>query len=457
MTTLIEETVALQKRFFSTGASRSVSFRIAQLKKLRKLIQDNEDRIAQALYLDLHKSSFESYATETGVVLKELNHFIKQTQRWSKARKAKASVEAFPSRSYVLPEPRGVCLIIAPWNYPFQLALTPLIAAIATGNCVVIKPSELSENTAKLIEEMINHNFALDFIRVINGDAQTSSELLKQPFDMFFFTGSPQVGKIVMRAAAEQLIPVVLELGGKSPAIVDDSVDIGLAARRIIWGKSINAGQTCIAPDYVMVHKNVENELIAAMKACITDFFGADLQQSRDFGRIINSRHFNRLSDMLHDGEVVFGGEISAEKRFIGLSLIAQPRLESALMQEEIFGPLLPILTFTNLDEAIHYVRSKPKPLALYIFSKRKKAINMLLQNLIAGGVTINDTIMHFTNSALPFGGAGYSGIGSYHGKSGFDAFSHLKPVMHRALWLDIPMRYPPFGNKLRWVKKLIR
>ncbi|MBW7846696.1 MAG: aldehyde dehydrogenase [Bacteroidales bacterium] len=457
MTTTLAETVVRQKKYFESGATLPISFRIEQLKKLREIIRQNENRIAEALHSDLHKSAFESYATETGLVLKELNHFIRQTRRWANSRKAKSTIEAFPSCSYIIPEPRGVCLIIAPWNYPFQLCMAPLIAAMAAGNCAVVKPSELSTNTAVLIEEIINRNFSPDFIRVINGDTQTTSELLQQPFDMFFFTGSPRVGKIVMQVAAEKLIPVVLELGGKSPVVVDESANVELAARRIIWGKSINAGQTCIAPDYVLVHKSIEKELIAAMKFSITDFFGTDQQKSHDFARIIHPGHFHRLKEMLNDGNVVFGGEVSIEERFIGLTLITQPRLESVLMQEEIFGPLLPIVTFEHLDEAIKLIRSKSKPLALYIFSKRKKVIHKLLQSLSAGGVTINDTMMHFTNSALPFGGAGFSGIGSYHGKAGFDAFSHLKPVMKRALWLDIPLRYPPFGNKLRWIKKLMR
>ncbi len=457
MNSPIERCVARQKTYFETGQTRPLSFRRAQLKKLQQLVRENESRIAEALHSDLGKSAFEAYATETGLVLKEIALYLRKTKRWAKRRNVRGSLEAFPSKSFLLPEPKGVCLIIAPWNYPFQLSIAPLIAAIAAGNCAVIKTSEISVHTSALIEDIVNQAFADDYIHVINGDVAQSTELLKQPFDLIFFTGSPAVGKIVMKAASEQLIPVVLELGGKSPVIVEKSADIALAAKRIIWGKSINAGQTCIAPDYVLVEKSIEAALTQAMKQAIAELFGSDLQKSPDYPRIINRRHYERIRALMNDGKLIFGGESNAGERFIALSLIAQPSMNSALMQEEIFGPILPIVTFNSIDQAIQLIKTKPKPLALYVFSKRKEVVNKLMHSISAGGITINDTIMHFANSALPFGGTGFSGMGAYHGKAGFDVFSHLKPIMKRGLWLDIPLRYPPFGKKLRWLKWVMK
>lgn len=449
--------VAAQKLFFKEGTTLPIAFRLRQLKALRELIKQNEGLITQALQQDLGKSAFESYATEIGIVLEELGVFIRKTTKWAQPKSVSNPIAAFPSRSFIHAEPRGVCLIIAPWNYPFQLAIAPLVAAIAAGNCAIIKPSELSTATASVMQNLINKAFDSNYIHVITGDAAVSQELLKQAFDMFFFTGSPRVGKIVMKAAAEQLIPVVLELGGKSPVVVDSSVDIKLAARRIMWGKSINAGQTCIAPDYVLAEKSIANELIEAMKAASIAMFGDHPQQSPDYPRIINEANVIRLKQMLGHGRVAFGGEADLADRFIPLTVLTEPDLNAALMQEEIFGPLLPVVTFEKLEEALQLIGSKPKPLALYVFSKNRKAIRTILSKVSAGGVTINDTIMHFTNGSLPFGGAGYSGIGSYHGKAGFEAFSHLKPIMKRATWLDIPLRYPPFGNKLQLVKTILK
>ncbi len=453
----IPSIVQLQKEYFLTCETLPVSFRIAQLKKLKKLIQQNEKLIAEALFQDLGKSEFEAYTTEIGIVLEEISLFLKKTKKWSSRQRVSDPIAAFPSSSFILPEPHGVSLIISPWNYPFQLAVAPLVAAIATGNCVVIKPSELSTKTSEILEELINNNFEARYIHVINGDAATSQALLREHFDMIFFTGSPRVGKIVMKAAAEHLIPVVLELGGKSPVIVDKGTDIGLTAKRIIWGKSINAGQTCIAPDYVLVEESQQESLIEAMRKSAIEMFGEDAQKSPDYPRIINESNVLRMQQMMKKGKVEFGGQSDLSKKFVALTIISSPDLQSSLMQEEIFGPILPVISYKTWDDALHFVKSKPKPLALYIFTNNKGNLRSALQQLSAGGVTVNDTIMHFTNGSLPFGGAGFSGIGSYHGGAGFTAFSHMKPVMKRATWLDLPLRYPPFKNKLRLVRLVLK
>lgn len=453
----IQNLVVSQKEYYSEGETHAIAFRISQLKKLKKLILDNEKKITQALYSDLGKSDFEAYTTEIGIVLEEIGHFIKKTKKWSRPKCVSDPLTSFPSRSKIIPEPYGVCLIIAPWNYPFHLAVAPLVAAIAAGNCAVVKPSEMSTATSVLLEQLINQVFEPRYIHIVNGDAQVSSALLEQPFDMIFFTGSPRVGKIVMKAAAEQLIPVVLELGGKSPVVVDKTANIPLAAKRIIWGKSINAGQTCIAPDYVLVEASVQDELILEMEKAAIKMFGENPLKSVDYPRMISEANVVRMEHLLQQGHLKFGGQIVQNERFVSLSVLTQPDLDSALMQEEIFGPLLPVIGFTHWHEAIHFIQQKPKPLALYVFTNDKKKLKEILLKTSAGGVTVNDTIMHFTNSALPFGGAGFSGIGSYHGEAGFKAFSHFKPVMYRATWLDIPLRYPPFGNKLKLVKKILR
>lgn len=453
----ISDLIRKQKEYYSTGETQAITFRINQLKKLKKLILDNEKKITQALFTDLGKSDFEAYATEIGIVLEEIGHFIKNTKRWAKSKCVSDPLASFPSKSRIVPEPHGVCLIIAPWNYPFQLAIAPLIAAIAAGNCAIVKPSEISQATSQILEKLLNAAFKEQYIKVVNGDVETSKVLLEQHFDMIFFTGSPRVGKLVMKAAAENLTPVVLELGGKSPAVVDKTVNLALAAKRIIWGKSINAGQTCIAPDYVLVEATVHDALIREMEKAALAMFGENVLQNPDYPRMINGAHVVRMQHLLTQGRLVFGGRVVPDERFVSLSIIAQPDLDSALMQEEIFGPLLPVISFTHWQEAIAFIRQKPKPLAMYVFTHDKKKLNAILTQTSAGGVTVNDTIMHFTNNALPFGGAGYSGIGSYHGETGFKAFSHLKSVMHRATWLDIPLRYPPFKNKLKLIKMILR
>lgn len=453
----LQTLIGFQKKFFEQGKTISADFRIEQLRKLRKLILACENDIATALKQDLGKSAFEAYATEIGIVLEELRLFINKTKRWSKPAKVADPLASFPSSSFIFPEPHGVTLIISPWNYPFQLAIAPLVASIAAGNCSIIKPSEISTHTSKIIEKLINDHFEPEFLHVVNGDASVSQQLLQLPFDMIFFTGSPRVGKLIMKAAAELLVPVVLELGGKSPVLVDETVNIDLAAKRIMWGKGINAGQTCIAPDYVLVHHSVHDKLVDAMQEAVVEMYGKDLKKHPDFPRIINRMNVLRMQQLMLGGKIVSGGEIDEAEKYVPLTIITHPNIDSALMQEEIFGPLLPVISYQTTEEAIAFIRQKPKPLAFYVFTNDRKRLKLILTRVSAGGITVNDTIMHFTNGALPFGGAGYSGIGSYHGKAGFAAFSHLKPVMKRATWLDIPLRYPPFGNKLKLIKAILR
>ncbi len=454
---MFDQLLEQQRRFFDSGKTFDLQFRKAQLKKLKDLIKQHENEITAALQNDLGKSAFESYATEIGIVLSEISLHLKKLSKWSKPKNIASPLAALPARSFVQYEPLGVALIIAPWNYPFQLLLAPLIGAISAGNCAVLKPSEFSENTGKLLEIIINSNFEPDYIQVVNGGAEVSSALTRLQFDLIFFTGSTAVGKLVMKAASENLVPVVLELGGKSPCVVHHDANLRQAARRIVWGKCINAGQTCIAPDYVLVSNAVKKEFLKFIEEELKQLFGENLKLSPDYGRIINERHFDRLVGLLPaDGNKK---TIVADKntRYIPFTVIEDPDPVSELMQEEIFGPLLPVLGYETIDETINFIRQKPKPLAAYFFTKSAANQKLLLEKVSAGGVTINDTIMHFSNSNFHFGGVGMSGMGSYHGQASFKAFSHEKPVMKRATWIDIPLRYPPYGNKLKLVRKILK
>ena len=410
-----------------------------------------------ALTADLGKSAFESYATELGIVYEEISLHIRKIAAWSKPKRVGTPLAAWPAKSYVQAEPLGVCLIIAPWNYPFQLVFAPLIAAISSGNCATLKPSEHSPHVAGVIHTIISEAFEPAYVQAVLGDAEVSKALLQLPFDLIFFTGSPEIAKHVMATAANRLIPVVLELGGKSPCIVDEDANIGLAARRIAWGKTVNSGQTCIAPDYVLVHRNIIQPFTEVLIKSIGRFYDGHPLTHSDYPCIINKSHFNRLLGLMRDGEVVYGGEHSEETLKIAPTILYMNNLDSPLMHTEIFGPLLPIIPFDTINEAIQFVNQRPKPLALYYFSGSKQGRKLVSRSISAGGITFNDTLMHFTNPSLPFGGVGNSGFGSYHGKAGFLAFSHMKAVMERATWIDIPLRYPPFGKKLsivRWFMK---
>lgn len=453
----ISQIINRQKQFFNTDLTQNIAFRITQLQKLKSILVTGEKQIVAALKADLGKSEFEAYATELGIVLTEISRHLSNLKKWVKPKRVGSPLAAFPSSSYIQAEPYGNVLIISPWNYPFHLAMAPLVGAISAGNCAIVKPSEFSRHTSELLRQLINDNFDDAYIHVITGDAAVSQALLKEKFDLIFFTGSPRVGKIVMQAAAAHLTPVILELGGKSPCMVGEHTSLPLTAKRIMWGKLINAGQTCIAPDYVLLP---EHQLDAFVEQCIFSvkaMYGDDVQLSPEYPRMISEASVVRMEGLMQGGKIVFGGKTDVKERYVSPTLIINPDNNSALMQEEIFGPLLPIVTYSDLDEALAFVRNRPKPLALYVFTNRKSVQKKIVTAISAGGVTINDSIMHFTNAGLPFGGVGNSGMGSYHGKASFKAFSHLKPVMKRATWLDVPLRYPPFKNKLQLVKKVLK
>ena len=443
--------------YFKTGQTRKLPFRREQLSALLAATTHYEKKIIDALAADMGKSAFESYATEIGLVREEIRLHRRKLKSWARKQYTQTPITAIPARSYTQASPHGVSLIISPWNYPFQLAMMPLTAAISAGNCAVIKPSEYSQATTAVLKEMIEKNFESQYIQVVTGGPAESQKLLQQPFNYFFFTGSIRIGQIVAKAAVEKLIPYTLELGGKSPCIVDRKVDVQQAAKRIVWGKSINAGQTCIAPDYLLVHQDIQEELIREMSKASVRFFGQNAIESPDYPKIINQTNFDRLQQLMQYGKVLSGGQSDEQKLRIAPTFLADPNLDSPLMTDEIFGPLLPIIPYQNLEEAVQFVQNKPNPLALYIFSSDKTFQQAIRAQVQAGGVTINDTLMHFTNSSLPFGGIGASGFGNYHGKAGFDAFSHQQSVMKRATWIDVPVRYPPYGQKIKLLKWLMK
>tara|TARA_R110002020_G_scaffold86758_2_gene214203 strand:- start:7011 stop:8381 length:1371 start_codon:yes stop_codon:yes gene_type:complete len=455
--TQISQTVSDLRASFDTGRTKPIEWRRAQLHRLKAMIEDNEGAILDALHADLGKSAFEGRLTETGTVLSEIDHALKHLKGWMRPARVWTPITAQPGRSMIRPEPLGVVLIIAPWNYPFNLMITPLIGAIAAGNCAVLKPSEISAHTSRVIARLIPEFMDTDAIRVVEGAAETARELLDQRFDHIFYTGGESVGRIVMKAAAEHLTPVTLELGGKSPAIVEAECDLGLAARRVAWGKFLNAGQTCIAPDYVLVQENAADSFIAGLKTAITEFFGADPKASPDYPRLVSDRHFARVRDLIADGAVAVGGESDAATRYIAPTVLTGIDPQSPVMREEIFGPLLPVLTYRSIEEAIAFVTARPKPLALYLFSNTKAVREKVLDETSAGGVCINDVVMHLAVPGLPFGGVGISGMGAYHGRASFDTFSHKKSVLVKSEWFDLPLRYAPFtAAKMKWLRRLM-
>ena len=454
----IDEVLKNQNIYYKSQITKNIDFRINQLDKLKKGIEEFEDKILEALKLDLNKCEFETYETEIGFVLSEIKYVRNKIKKWSSPKKVKGSSLTIGSKSYIYNQPYGVCLIMSPWNYPFQLCISPLIGAIISGNCSIVKPSELSPNTSKIIKEMIEKYFDKKYICAIEGDIEINQYLLNQKFDYIFFTGSPVVGKIVMKAASKNLIPFTLELGGKSPCIVDKNSDIELSAKKIIWGKLLNAGQTCIAPDYIIVHKDVKEKLIHNMIKYIQKFYGDNPIESKDFTRIINKRHFERLKLLIDYENVVYGGKIQEEKLKIEPTIIDNIKLDSSIMREEIFGPLIPVITYKNIDNIKEIIDKNPNPLALYLFTKDKKFEKEIINQISFGGGCINDTIMHITNPNAPFGGIGNSGIGSYHGKKSFETFSHKKTVMKGSTYIDIPFKYPPYTKKgFELLKKAFR
>lgn len=454
----MEEIIKRQRAFFAAGTTRSLEFRKEQLKKLQECIHKYEPEIFDALKKDLNKAPFECYATEIGIVYDEISFMLRHLEKWARPQRVPTPITQFPSRCFRISEPYGVVLVMAPWNYPFQLSLAPLVGAVAAGNCVIVKPSAYAPNTSSVLAKMLGENFPGEFIAVIEGGREENKELLAQKFDYIFFTGGVTVGKTVMEAAAKHLTPVTLELGGKSPCIVDETADLKLTARRLVWGKFLNSGQTCVAPDYVLVQSSVRDDLIRAMKKEIRRQFGKDPLKNNDYPKIINRKHFDRLLGLMMGTNVLEGGRISEETLKIAPTILDGGKGESPVMQEEIFGPLLPVLSFERIEEAISFVNKREKPLALYLFTKNKACEKLVLSRVSYGGGCINDTVVHLATPYMPFGGVGNSGMGSYHGKESFDTFTHKKSIMRKALWLDIPLRYAPYRkismNILRKIQK---
>jgi aldehyde dehydrogenase (NAD+) len=453
----IGELLQRQRDFFRSGITKNVSWRIQKLRALKSSILLEEEHVFDALKSDLGKSRFEAFATEVSFVIQELDHAIRNIRRWARQKRVATPLAHHPATSFIYPEPYGIALIIGPWNYPFHLMIAPLIPAIAAGNCAVLKPSELAPRTSAILANLISRCFDPAHVAVIEGGPEQTQALLKEKFDYIFFTGGNRIGQIVMEAAARNLTPLTLELGGKSPAIVDWDADIRIAARRIIWGKFINAGQTCIAPDHVLVHKSVKEELIDAMRSEIESFYGKDPSRSPDYGRIINEGHFDRLSRYLEEGSIVAGGEVNQNERYIAPTILDNVSRESDVMKEEIFGPILPVLEYERLEDVISDLRGQEKPLALYFFSKSRDKQKKVLRDTSSGGVAINNVLVQITPRDLPFGGAGYSGMGKYHGKAGFDTFSNSKGVYRQTWLVDVPLKYPPYGDRLRWMKGFFR
>lgn len=442
----IRDIVSRQRSYFLSQATKPVLFRIQQLKKLRKAVIDNKEALIEALWADLRKSKEEVMMTEYKIVLAEIDEHIKNVKCWAGNESVKTPLFLFPSKSNVMYEPYGVALIIAPWNYPFNLMFCPLVGAISSGCCAVLKPSPYSVNTSSVMSKIIRETFPDNYIAVVEGNRDVNTMLLNQHFDMIFYTGSPAVGKVVMESAAKSLTPVVLELGGKSPCIVDESCNLEYAARRIVWGKTLNAGQTCVAPDYLFVHKNVKGTLMKKMAACVERFYGKDMQKSRTYCRIINDKAFNRLISYLSEGHVIYGGNYDAADRFIQFTLLDNVAEDAAVMRDEIFGPILPVMTFENIKDVISFVNARPKPLALYYFGSDRDAGDVL-RRTSSGGACINDTVLHVANGHLPFGGVGNSGMGKYHSYHSFLAFSNIRAVLKSSNMMDFKIKYPPYDN----------
>lgn len=452
----IEMLLERQRSFFEKGSTRNIDFRIRQLLHLKKSIKNNEPQILEALKKDLNKSPFESYATEVGMVLEEINYLLKNIRRLAKTERVRTPITQFPSVSRIYKEPYGSVLIMAPWNYPIQLSLSPLAGAIAAGNCVILKPSEYAPHSMAVLKKVVEEVFPEKYAAVIDGDMEVNKQLLQCKFDYIFFTGSVAVGKIIMSEAAKNLTPVTLELGGKSPCIVDETADIALAAKRIAWGKFLNAGQTCVAPDYILVHEKVKEVLILELKKQISKLYGNSPIHNEEFPKIINERHFNRLLSLIEEEKVLFGGKYNRELLKIEPTVLELDNAESIIMKDEIFGPLLPVLTFRSMKEVKSFVNSRPKPLALYLFTTSKGNEGYIMKNTSFGGGCVNDTIVHLATTSMGFGGVGESGMGSYHGNLSFSTFSHSKSVLKKSNILDIPLRYPPYKNKINLLRKIL-
>lgn len=450
----IVEIVAAQKEFFRSGKTLDIEYRLSALRALKAALKRWEKPLADALWADLHKSYEEAYLTELSIVLGEIDNHISHLKSWAAPKRCATPIKMFPSRSKVINEPLGSSLIIAPWNYPVQLLLNPLVGAISAGCTAILKPSPYVESVSKVVGELIAETFESNYIAVVQGNRDVNTALLEQRYDIIFFTGSQSLGRKVMAAAAKNLTPVVLELGGKSPCIVDRGAAIATVARRIAWGKSLNAGQTCIAPDYLLVHKEVKSQLIEALSREFTSLLGDNPKQCKHFVRIVNDKAFDRLVGYLEGADIVVGGEYDKGERYIAPTIVDNVDTDSPIMQEEIFGPIFPVVTFESTEEAVKFVTEREKPLALYYFGDNKSA-EYVLKHTSSGGACVNDTIMHIANERLPFGGVGNSGMSSYHGRESFDVFSHRRAVVTTPTWIDVPFRYMPY-KMFSLVKKLL-
>ncbi len=451
-----KESLEAMRSYYDSQATRSYTFRKEKLKQLKKALRVHEKEIFEALYQDLKKSKEETYVSELGMVISEINHLLSNLKDWMRPEQVSTNFVNFPSKSILYRDPLGVILAISPWNYPLQLSLMVVAGAMATGNCVVLKPSELAPATATILEKILS-TFSKEYVRVIQGDgAEVVNNLMDDfRFDHVFYTGSTTVGRIVYEKAAQKLTPVTLELGGKNPCIVEQDAVVPVAAKRIVFGKFLNLGQTCIAPDYLLVHRSVKNRLITALEEAINSFYGEDPAKSYDYGKIINTKRFDTLVSYLRQGTIVYGGQHDREKLYIAPTILENVPLDSPMMKDEIFGPVLPLFTFNTHEEAAAIVKQHPNPLAFYVFTNDKQTEEKWIPHTPFGGGCINNTVVHFTNAALPFGGVGNSGIGSYHGKYTFDTLTRIKPVLKTPNWMDLPMKYPPFRGRLAIFKKI--
>ena len=444
-----------QRSYFASGVTKDPAFRLGQLATLRQAVVRHEQALVDALREDLGKPAFEVYAGETAIVLREIDHARRHLRRWSRARRVRTPLAYVPARCSVHPEPYGVVLIIGPWNFPLQLMLAPLVGALAAGNCAVLKPSLTTPRTSHLVAKIVRECFDPACVAIVEGGAETAQALLQERFDLIFFTGGPATARLVMAAAAKHLTPVVLELGGKNPCIVDAGVDLDITARRIVWGKFFNAGQSCVAVDHLLVDRRVKDALLARIAACIGSFYGDDPSRSPDFARIVSDAHFDRLTSFLGQGTIVAGGGSDRAARYIAPTVLDDIDPSDPIMDNEIFGPLLPVMAFDDLSEAIDQVNSRPSPLALYFFSRDRARQERVLRSTTSGGGCINDTTIHETVSGLPFGGVGESGMGKYHGKASFDAFSHERSIVRNGFLVDILLRYPPYRDHLAWIRRI--
>ncbi len=447
--------VSTQRAYFNTHETKEIKFRLKQLTKLDSFLKSNEKLLYEAIYKDFKKSEFDTFVSELALLYHDIKDAKRNLKKWARVKRVGTNMLNFPAKSYIIPEPLGVCLVIGAWNYPYQLTLAPVIAAIAAGNTVIIKPSEMAAHTSAVMAKLINENFNPNYLKVVEGGIPETTELLNQKFDKIFFTGSPQVGKTVYQAAAKHLTPVTLELGGKSPAFITEDCNLKMTVKRLVWAKFLNAGQTCIAPDYVFVYKNIENEFLNLLKSEIEkEQFSIE---NENYTQIINDRNLNRLSNLISKEKICYGGIISTSERTIEPTVLQNITFDDKVMQEEIFGPILPVISYENLEDAIQQVNEHPKPLACYVFTNNMTEKNKILKEISFGGGAINDGVMHIVNSKLPFGGVGNSGMGSYHGEAGFRAFTHYKSILEKSNLIELSLKYYPHSKgKLNWIKRFM-